>query len=73
MSRATVHEILERIEQLSAEDRRALDELLSWREEREWREEAARARRAARKKGIGQCTIDQAVLAARRGASRRRS
>ncbi len=68
MSQAAVYEILERIQQLPAEDRRLLDDLLAQQEAAEWREEAARARRIAREKGIDQETIDRAVYAVRHGA-----
>jgi len=67
MSRATVYEILDRIEQLPIEDRDLLDDLLAEREEREWRREAADAREKARTLGIDQETIDRAVRAVRHG------
>ena len=67
MSRATVHEILDRIEQLPIEDRDLLDDLLAEREEREWRREAADARQKARTMGIDQEAIDRAVRAVRHG------
>jgi hypothetical protein len=67
MSWATVYEIFDRIEQLSAEACRLLDDLLAGRDEREWREEAARARRTARERSIDQNAIDQAVHAMRYG------
>lgn len=67
MSRATVYEILDRIEQLPIEDRDLLDDLLAEREEREWRREAADARQKARTMGIDQEAIDRAVRAVRHG------
>ncbi len=67
MSQATVHEILERINQLPAKDRALLDDLLAEREEEEWQREAARARKRAQRAGIDQEAIDQAVLAERYG------
>jgi hypothetical protein len=67
MSRATVYEILDRIEQLPIQDRDLLDDLLAEREEREWRREAADAREKARTLGIDQETIDRAVRAVRHG------
>jgi len=66
MSRTTVYELLERIDQLPPEDRLLLDNLLAEREEREWHQEAAQARRRARKQGIDQEAIDEAVRAVRR-------
>jgi hypothetical protein len=67
MSRATVHEILERIQGLSPEDRLLLDELLAQQEEAEWSEEAAKARQMAREKGINQEAIDRTIYAMRHG------
>lgn len=61
MSQAAVYEILDRIRRLPAADRRMLDDLLAEQEEAEWQREAAKARRMARKKGIDQQAIDQAV------------
>lgn len=67
MSQATVHEILDRIQQLPDEDRRLFDELLAQREDAEWHQEAAKARRTAREEGIDQEAIDRAVHAVRHG------
>jgi len=67
MSRATVDEILDRINQLPEEDRRLLDELLARQEDREWREEAAKARETAQNRGIDQGAVDRAVQAVRHG------
>jgi len=67
MSRATVQEILVRIDQLPAKDRALLEDLLAEREEEEWQREAANARKRARRAGIDQDAIDQAVLAERYG------
>lgn len=67
MSRSTVYELLERIEQLPAEDRLLLDDLLARKEEVEWQEEAAKARRIARETGLDQSAIDRAVHAVRHG------
>jgi hypothetical protein len=62
-----VDEILQRIDQLSDEDRCALEEKLTDRFERQWRSDAKEARRIARERGIGQAEIDQAVRELRRG------
>jgi hypothetical protein len=67
MSRAAVEDILDRIKQLPAKDRRLLEELLTQEEEREWREEAIRARQIAQQRGVDQETIDRAVHAVRHG------
>jgi len=67
MSRATVQGILEQIDQLPAKDRALLEDLLAEREEEEWQREAAKARKRARRAGIDQEAIDQAVLAERYG------
>jgi ABC-type taurine transport system substrate-binding protein len=56
-----VHEILERIQRLSAEDRLLLEEYLAEQAEAEWQREAEEARRLAREKGIDQEAIDRAV------------
>jgi hypothetical protein len=56
-----VQEILERIEQLSEEDRLILEERLAERAEAEWKREAEAARRIARERGIDQAAIDQAI------------
>lgn len=63
MSRATVDEILDRIRQLSEEDRLLFDEMLAQQENQEWREEAANAQRLARSRGIDQDAIDRAIHA----------
>jgi len=67
MSQATIDEILNRIKELSPEDRLLLDEVLAREEEREWLVEADSARRAAREKGLDQAAIDRAVYAVRHG------
>ena len=61
MSAATVHKVLDRIKQLSDDDRQLLDQLLASMEEEEWHREATVARRTARAKGIDQEAIDSAV------------
>jgi hypothetical protein len=61
MSRKTVEDILQRIDQLPDEDRVLLEKQLSERAETEWRQAADDARQAAREKGIDQAAIDQAV------------
>lgn len=67
MSQGTIDDILDRIKQLSPEDRRRLHEILAQEEEREWRVEAEAARRSAREKGLDQGAIDRAVYAVRHG------
>ena len=61
MSSPVVEEILQRIEQLSAEDRLLLEERLVERAEAEWRHEAEKARQLARQQGLDQAAIDRAV------------
>jgi hypothetical protein len=56
-----VHEILERIQRLSAADRLLLEDYLAKEAEAEWQREAEEARRLARQKGIDQAAIDRAV------------
>jgi hypothetical protein len=67
MSQSTVYELLDRIQQLPAEDRLLLDEMLATREKVEWRQEADRASQIALEKGIDQEAIDRAVHAVRHG------
>jgi ABC-type taurine transport system substrate-binding protein len=56
-----VHEIIERIQQLPAEDRLLLEQYLAHQAEAEWQREAEEARTLARLKGIDQAAIDRAV------------
>ncbi len=56
-----VHEILERIQRLPADDRLLLEDQLALQAEAEWQREAEEARRLARQKGIDQAAIDRAV------------
>ena len=56
-----VHEILDLIQQLPAEDRLLLEEHLAQQAEAEWQREAEEARKLARVKGIDQAAIDRAV------------
>jgi hypothetical protein len=56
-----VHEILDRIQRLPAEDRLLLEGYLAQQAEAEWQREAGEARRLARQKGIDQAAIDRAV------------
>ena len=56
-----VHEILNRIQQLPAEDRLLLEDYLAQQMEAEWQREAEEARQLARQKGIDQAAIDQAI------------
>ncbi len=68
MSSTAVHRVLDRIKQLSAEDRLLLDRHLAQLEEGEWQQEAATARRIARERGIDQEAIDRAVDRVRYGS-----
>jgi hypothetical protein len=61
MSDVAVQEILEKIEQLSNEERLYLARRLTETSEAEWRREAESARLVAREKGIDQTAVDQAV------------
>jgi hypothetical protein len=63
-----VHEILDRIQRLPAEERLVLEEYLAQQAEAEWQGEAGEARRLARQKGIDQLAIDRAVEKVRYGA-----
>jgi hypothetical protein len=63
-----VHDILERIQRLPAEDRLLLEECLAEQAEAEWQREAEEARRLARQKGIDQAAIDRAVEKVRHGS-----
>jgi hypothetical protein len=56
-----VQEIIQRIQQLPEEDRQILDEELARLAEAEWQREAEEARRLAKRQGIDQAAIDQAV------------
>ena len=60
-----VHEILDRIQQLPAEDRLLLENCLAQQAEAEWQRETGEARQLARQKGIDQAAIDRAVEKAR--------
>ena len=66
MSDATVRDILEKIEQLSDQDRLNLSMRLAEQTESEWQTETDEARRVARDKGITQTVIDRAVDEIRR-------
>ena len=56
-----VHEILESIQRLPAEDRLLLEDHLAQQAEAEWQRGADEARKLARLKGIDQAAIDRAV------------
>jgi len=56
-----VHDILDRIQRLPAEERLLLEDYLAQQAEAEWQREAGEARRLARQKGIDQAAIDRAV------------
>ncbi len=68
MSTAAVKDLVDRVKQLSEEERRLFDELLAQLEEEEWRREAGKARRMAQERAIDQKTIDRAVASVRYGA-----
>ena len=59
--------LVDRVKQLSEEERRLFDDLLAQLEEKEWRREAAKARRLAQDRGIDQELIDRAVADVRYG------
>jgi DNA repair photolyase len=67
MSKATVHEIFDRIKELPQEDRHLLDELLNRLDEEEWQREVVAERRKAREQNFDQAVIDQAVAQLRYG------
>jgi hypothetical protein len=67
MSQASVQHILEMIDQLSESDRETLQRQIAERAEAEWRQEAEDARREARRRGVDQKAIDDAVDARRYG------
>jgi hypothetical protein len=61
MSSLVVQEILDKIDQLSEEDRLCVARRLAETSEIQWRQEAEAARRIAQEKGIDQTAIDFAV------------
>lgn len=63
-----VKEILDRIQQLPADDRLLLEDYLAQQAEAEWQREADEARQLARQKGIDQAAIDRAVEQVRYGS-----
>ncbi len=63
-----VKEILDRIQQLPADDRLLLEDYLAQQAEAEWQREADEARQLARQKGIDQAAIDRAVEKVRYGS-----
>ena len=68
MSAASVHEILQKIEQLPEEDRALLEERLAELDEAEWKRLATDARRVASEKGIDQTRIDRTIDELRYGS-----
>lgn len=62
-----VHEILDRIQKLPADERLELEEQLALQAEADWRREAEKARAMARSRGIDQAAIDRAIEKARYG------
>jgi hypothetical protein len=62
-----VQDILKRIEQLSEEDRQALESCLAARAEAEWKNEAEQARRQARDRNLTQEQIDRSIEQMRYG------
>jgi len=61
MGESTVQEILERIDQLSHEERELLEERLAEREAAAWEQTVSEARRTARTKGLDEAAIDRAI------------
>lgn len=68
MGNPVVEEILQRIEQLSEDDRLLLEQSLADRSEREWQREAEQARQIARQQGVDESTIDEAIRELRYGS-----
>ncbi len=62
-----VHEILDRIQKLPADESLELEEQLALQAEADWRREAEKARAMARSRGIDQAAIDRAIEKARYG------
>jgi hypothetical protein len=69
---SAVQEILHRIDALPLKERERLERALAARAEAEWKRLARQARAQARRRGIDQATIDQAVERVRYGNGRRR-
>jgi hypothetical protein len=67
MSRATVEDILQRIDALPRADRERLENALAARAEEEWRRATKLARAQARRRKITQSTIDRALDSVRYG------
>ena len=67
MSRALVDQIIGKIESLDDQDRLDLECKLARRLETEWRVATTEARRVARRRGINQAAIDQAIQRRRYG------
>ena len=61
MSRASVKEILHEIDSLGERDRLELEKELARRVERQWAIEAGKAQKSARRRRIGQSTIDRVI------------
>ena len=72
MGKLAVREILKQIDRLPKTDQELLETELAQRAELEWRREAAAARKVARRRGINQAAIDQAVAQVRYAARRGR-
>ena len=70
MGEATVRDILNQIDRLPEPDRLLLEQQLAERAEAQWLREATAARELARKRGIDQSVIDQAVEDIRYGDRR---
>lgn len=68
MSQRAVDDILDRIRQLTEEERLQLEQRLEEWTEAEWAREAAAAREEARRRGIDQAAIDRAVDELRYGS-----
>lgn len=61
MSESAVMDILQKIQQLSEEERLLLDKKLSELAEAEWQFESEQARRIAQAKGLDQTAIDETI------------
>ncbi len=61
MNEARVDDLLDRIDQLPEEDRQLLELRMAERTEAQWRQEMLAARDEARRRGIDDATIEQAI------------
>ncbi len=67
MNKASVRDILKQIDQLTGRQRESLNRRLAEKQDRRFAEELREARQQAKRDGITQEIIDQAVMEHRRG------